>query len=111
MDVEQIDVISLQLLQAAVDRNYSLSDLVEIPRIFPNNIAILTFETLGVVSLEIALDLFGGSNRTEAGREFGCNNHFIAIVSFLHPFTNPDFALFSLVVVGWEVLDYAHRNR
>lgn len=78
MDVEEVNVVGLQLPEARIERD---------------------FQALCVVALEIGLDTGLGS-WNEAGSKFGGDDHFVAIFVLGHPFSDPGFALFVLVVVG-----------
>lgn len=78
MDIEQINVVRLQLLQACLERD---------------------LQALCVVALEIDLD-GGAGAEADAGGEFGRDDHLIPVLAPGHPFADPGLALFVLVVVG-----------
>lgn len=76
VDVEQVDVISLQLLQTGINGDS---------------------QTLRVVALEVGLDLLVGADSAISGRKFGGNHHLIAILALLHPLADPGLGFLALV--------------
>lgn len=78
VDVEDVDVGGLEFLQAGFERD---------------------FQAFGMVALVVDFDA-GVDAEAETGGEFGGDDHFVAVLAAGHPFTDPGFALFVLVVVG-----------
>ncbi len=78
VDVEEVDVAGLEFPQAGLE-----GDL----------------EAFGMVTLVVDLDT-GVDAEAETGGELGGDDHFVAVLAPSHPFADPGFALFVLVVVG-----------
>ena len=77
VEVEEVDVVCLQFSQAGVERN---------------------LEGFGVVTLVIRFYALWTSGKGHG--EFGGKDDFVAVVASSHPFAEPGFGFFVLVVVG-----------
>lgn len=78
VDVEDVDVGCLEFLETCFEGD---------------------FQAFGMVALVVYFDA-GVHAKADARCEFGGDDHFVAVLALGHPFADPGFTFFVLVVVG-----------